>query len=298
MKVSVCIIAYNVESFIAEAVDGALAQQTDFDFEVVVGEDCSQDSTREILADYQRRFPDRIKIIFRKNRLGMVRNFAETVLACKGQYIAMLDGDDFWNSPHKLQKQADLLDANRHYSGCYHNVCILHEGPPRTTRLQHTGPQKPVLDLNDLAMGNPICSGSMVFRAALSKDFPDWYFTMPMQDWPLYVLNAHHGPVGYIHEMLSTYRIHSLGDWNRQDRVEILRRDICAAQKMNAGLNYSLDTPISRGIANSHYKIAKLLMGRNERKGAELHAREAMKHLRVFRLVKALGIYLQCRLFH
>jgi len=293
VKASVCIIAYNVEAFIAQALDTALAQQTNFDFEVVVGEDGSQDSTREIIAGYYGRYPNLIRPILREKRLGTVGNFAATVLACRGRYIAMLDGDDFWNSPRKLQIQADFLDAHPECSGCYHNAYILNEENPALSRLHHSRPQKPFLYLHDLVRGNPVCSGSMVFRAGLIKDFPGWYYGMHVQDWPLYVLNAHFGPVGYIDEVLSTYRIHRMGYWNRHDRVDVLNRDISAAQTMNAGLNYSLDRLIGKGIANSHYKIAKLLLALNDREGARMHSREALKQLAGLRYLKALKVYLQ-----
>jgi glycosyltransferase involved in cell wall biosynthesis len=297
VKVSVCIIAFNVEAFIAQAIEGALAQRTNFDFEVVIGEDCSQDSTKEIIADYHRRFPKLIRAIFRENRLGMVRNFAETVLACKGQYIAMLDGDDFWNSPDKLQKQADLLDDHPECSGCYHNVNLLNEDDPQGNRPKHSKGQKAFLGLHELAAGNPVCAGSMLFRAGLFNEFPGWYFKMPMQDWPLYVLNAHFGPVAYIDEILSTYRIHRNGDWSRQDRVDVLKRDISAAQTMNRGLNYSLDKQIGKAIANSQYKISKILLSQKDREGARSYSREAMKQLTGIRYLKALWVYLHSGCF-
>jgi hypothetical protein len=222
----------------------------------------------------------------------MARNFAETVLACEGRYIAMLDGDDFWNSPSKLQVQADFLDAHPECSGCYHNVYILNEDNPRASRLYHRRPQKPFIYLEDLAGGNPVCAGSMVFRSGLIGNFPEWYFKMPMHDWPLYVLNAHFGPAAYIDRVLSTYRIHRMGDWNKQDRVAILKRDISAAQTMNTGLNYSLDKPLARQIGNVHYKISKLLISRKDREGARTHAREAMKRLTGLAFLKSLRIYL------
>ena len=293
MKVSVCIIACNVEAFIAQALDGVMAQRTSFDFEVVIGEDCSRDSTREIITAYHRRYPNLIRPIYRENNLGMVRNFAETVLACRGRYIAMLDGDDFWNSPQKLQTQADFLDSHPECSGCYHNVRILNEIDPNLCRLHHSRARKALFFLQDLAAGNPVCAGSMVFRAGLIEAFPDWYFKMPMQDWPLYVLLAQFGPVGFIDEVLSTYRIHRKGDWNRQDRVEILKRDISAALTMNAGLDYSLDKWIGKGIANSHYKIAKLLLREGDREGARRHAREAMNQVAGILYLKALKVYTQ-----
>lgn len=167
MKLSVCIIVYNCEDFIAQTLDGVLAQRTNFDFEVVVGEDCSTDSSGRIIADYQKRYPNLIRPIFRDKNLGMVRNFAETVRACQGRYIAMLDGDDFWNSPLKLQKQADFLDSHPECSGCYHNVHVLDEATGRTRRY-HSRTPKPFLYLKDLVGANPICSGYAIMALGIS----------------------------------------------------------------------------------------------------------------------------------
>ena len=293
VKASVCIIAYNVEAFIAQALDTALAQRTNFAFEVVVGEDLSQDSTREIIADYHRRYPNLMRPIFREKNLGMVRNFAETVRACRGRYIAMLDGDDFWNSPLKLQKQVDFLDSHPECSGCYHNVNILYEADPGLTRRYYSRPPKPFLYLKDLVGANPICSGSMVFRAGLFKDFPEWYYTMLMQDWPLYLLNAQFGPAGYIDEVLSTYRIHPQSDWAKLDRIDTLERRIFAVQKMHAALNLSYDDIVQKEIANLQYKIAKQLFAQKDYEGARRHSRDAMRKLAGFRYLKALRVYLQ-----
>jgi hypothetical protein len=205
----------------------------------------------------------------------------------------MLDGDDFWNSPLKLQKQADFLDSHLECSGCYHNVNILYEANPGRTRRYYSRPPKPFLYLKDLVGANPICSGSMVFRAGLFKDFPEWYFTMSMQDWPLYVLNAHFGPAGYIDEVLSTYRVHPQSDWAKLDRIDTLKRRILAVQKMNAALNFSYDGIVQKEIANLQYKIGKQLLAQKDYEGARRHSRDAMRKLAGFRYLKALRVYLQ-----
>jgi len=294
VKLSVCIIVYNCEDFVSQTLDSVLTQKTDFDFEVVVGEDRSTDSSREIVADYQKRYPGLMRPIFREKNLGMVRNFAETVRACQGRYIAMVDGDDFWNSPLKLQRQADFLDAHPECSGSYHNVNVLNQATGRT-RPYYASPRKRFLYLKDLLKGNSVCAGSMVFRAGLFGDFPEWYYTLPMQDWPLYVLNAQFGPAGYIDEILSTYRVHERGDWPRSNRIEGFRRAIFAAHTMNAGLDFAYDSEIRKGIANLKYKIAKHLLAEKDYMGARSHSKEAMERLGLmqFRYYKALFVYLR-----
>ncbi len=107
IKVSVCMVTYNHARYIAQAVESVLAQRTDFPIEIVVGEDCSTDGTRGILVDLARRNSQTIRLRLAEYNQGGSSNFFGTLAACRGQYVAMLEGDDFWSSPDKLQKQVD-----------------------------------------------------------------------------------------------------------------------------------------------------------------------------------------------
>lgn len=122
--VSVFVITYNHEKFIAKAIDSALMQKCDFNFEIVIGEDCSTDRTKEIVINYQKKYPDIIKPIFNTINIGPSENAKNVLKACEGDYIAMLEGDDYWTDPFKLQKQVDFLESNREYSLCCHRYYI------------------------------------------------------------------------------------------------------------------------------------------------------------------------------
>lgn len=126
--VSVLMITYNHEKYIAQAIDSVLMQKTNFDYEIVIGEDCSTDKTREIVLEYKAKHPDKIKLLLQEKNLGMIQNFIDTLKACTGKYIALLEGDDYWTDPYKLQKQVDFLEANPEY-GLVHTGCIsnIHE---------------------------------------------------------------------------------------------------------------------------------------------------------------------------
>ena len=124
---SIASIAYNHEEFIVQAIDSWLMQKTKFDFEIVIGEDCSTDNTLQIIKEYQRKQPDLIKIITSGKNEGMHANFTRTLKACKGTYIALCEGDDYWTDSTKLQKQVDFLESNNDYSGIAHGVDILYE---------------------------------------------------------------------------------------------------------------------------------------------------------------------------
>src|SRR4051794_3890726 len=120
MKVSVCMITYNHERFIEQAVASALTQATSFEYEIVIGEDCSTDRTRNILIELQRANPDKIRLLLPEHNLGAQRNFVQTLDMCRGQYIAYLEGDDYWTSSAKLQQQVDFLDQHADFAICFH----------------------------------------------------------------------------------------------------------------------------------------------------------------------------------
>jgi glycosyltransferase involved in cell wall biosynthesis len=222
---SIVMIAYNMEQYIRQAIDSVLAQQVDFDYELVIGEDRSTDRTREIVLEYAARWPDRIRPILRDVNLGMNRNFKETLLQARGRFIALLDSDDYWTSSDKLQRQMEFLRSHPECSICFHNTLVLYEQgdqPTHPFHMEHPDQlisrpiPKPISTLADLAAGNFMQTGSVMFRAGLYGALPSWYLDMPTFDWPLHVLNAEHGAIGYIDEVLGTYRVHSAGFWSMQ----------------------------------------------------------------------------------
>lgn len=110
--VSVCMITYNHEPYIRKSIDCVLAQETKFPFELVIGEDCSTDGTREIVFDYQKKYPDIIRVVNSNKNVGAHNNNIRTRKACRGKYMAFCEGDDYWHHPRKLQKQVDYLESH------------------------------------------------------------------------------------------------------------------------------------------------------------------------------------------
>src|SRR5665647_3605762 len=109
-KVSVLMTTYNQDQYIRQGIESVLAQQASFAYELVIGEDCSTDGTRAICRAYQQQHPETIRLLAREKNLGAAENFLSALAECSGEYLAILDGDDFWPNPLKLQEQADCLD--------------------------------------------------------------------------------------------------------------------------------------------------------------------------------------------
>ena len=123
-KVSVLCATYNHEEYLRQTLDSFLNQKTDFPFEVLVNDDASTDSTGDIIREYAAKYPDVIRPFYQKENLYSRRiNLYDVVFfpACRGEYIAVCEGDDYWNDPEKLQLQVNWLDTHPEYSACVHN---------------------------------------------------------------------------------------------------------------------------------------------------------------------------------
>lgn len=116
IEVSVCIITYRHEKYIRQALDSVFMQKTNFDFEVIVGEDASPDNTRDILLEYKEKYGDKLVLVLHDENVGVSKNARSVYSKVRGKYIATVEGDDFWTDEDKLQKQYDLLDKNPQYS--------------------------------------------------------------------------------------------------------------------------------------------------------------------------------------
>ena len=120
--VSVCMITYNHEKYIRDAIEGVLIQKTNFPIELIIGEDCSTDNTRKIVKEYEAKYPEIIIAQYPEINRGMMNNFATVLQSVRGKYIALCEGDDYWIDPYKLQKQVDFLEENPDY-GLVHADC-------------------------------------------------------------------------------------------------------------------------------------------------------------------------------
>lgn len=213
---SVCIITYNQQDYIKQCIDGALMQNVDFDYEIVIGDDNSKDDTLKICQQFADSYPGKIRLIARPHNLGMIGNWVETIKACKGKYIAICEGDDYWTDSSKLQKQTDFLEANPDYAICFHRVYELEKDKAPELSNLNTSLSEETYTIEDLAKGNFIHTPSVVFRNGLVKEFPEWYKDAPIADYILHMLNAKEGKIKYLPESMAVYRSNA-GIWSTQN---------------------------------------------------------------------------------
>ena len=132
--VSVKMITYNHAPHIAKAIEGVLAQNVRFPIELVIGEDCSTDGTRDIVCAFQRKHPDVIRVISSETNVGMKKNGYRTLKACRGKYVAFCDGDDYWHHPGKLQQQAAYMERHPECGLTFSDYDVFHGASATVTR--------------------------------------------------------------------------------------------------------------------------------------------------------------------
>ena len=127
MKLSIIVAVYNHEKYIEKAIRSIMAQKTNFEYEVLIGEDCSTDNSKTILKTLEKECPSNFKFFYRKNNLGSEENFRDLYSRMIGKYFIVLEGDDYWIYDRKLQEQVDFLDHNSEYIACAHNVMVVNK---------------------------------------------------------------------------------------------------------------------------------------------------------------------------
>lgn len=237
-KVSVSLTTYNQERYVGIAIESVLAQVVDFPMELVIADDCSTDRTRGICREYQQKYPQRIRLIERETNLGAVPNYLETFQACAGDYVAFLEGDDFWTDPRKLQKQVEFLDTHPDFAICCHNVSVVDEhGGVKQDLLLHGVPE--VSTVEDLCRGHDyISTPSCMVRNHLLKEIPRWLYALEGCDWPLDILHAEKGKIRFFKEPMAAYRIHPAGIWSKYGDMEKLQISLKLCQTLDRELAY------------------------------------------------------------
>ena len=208
-QVSIFCLVYNHRDYIERAIESFLMQKTNFNFEIVIGEDYSTDGSREIVFGYAKKYPDLIRLITSDQNVGMKKNGHRTKMALKGKYMAMCEGDDYWTDPLKLQKQVDFLETNPDYSLCFHNAIVLQEDrTPKTLKYFCTSDQKDTTTTADVINKWYIPTASIVVRREYIENLPDWFKDVYNGDWGIQLIVSTKGKIKYINELMSIYRRH------------------------------------------------------------------------------------------
>jgi RimJ/RimL family protein N-acetyltransferase/glycosyltransferase involved in cell wall biosynthesis len=216
-RVSVFCMVYNHEKFLSQCLDGFLMQKCNFDFEIVVGEDCSTDKSREILLNYANKYPGKFKLILHDKNVGAIENQRIVFENCTGKYIAMCEGDDYWTDPLKLQKQVDFLGNNPDFSF----VC----GDAKTYD-QNSGEYQlnlptdsKIITKENFCYPYLIKTCTILFDSNIIKSIPfkrfNFFKDITLFSFLLKTGNGYYEPIP-----LGVYRIHEGGVWSMKSSQE------------------------------------------------------------------------------
>lgn len=235
--VSVTVGAYQHADYIRACLDGILMQKTDFPYEILIHDDASTDGTAQIIREYASKHPDLIFPIYQsENQFSKgVRGLLTFIFPqCRGKYIAICEGDDYWTDPLKLQQQVDFLEAHEEYAGCSHNTRIIYEDGGKDDAFTVTSTVKDSYTIDDITKGLIYFhTTSMLYRNIFKGKFPQQYLTDYMGDWFLLMAHADIGPIKYIDSVMSVYRIHSHGIWSKLSDIEQIERNLKAIIAFN-----------------------------------------------------------------
>ena len=217
--VSVCVTAYNHAPYIAQALESILAQRTSFGVEIVVGDDCSGDGTAEIVSHYVAQYPDRVRLITGERNVGMRANYRRVVEACRGEYVAMCDGDDFWCDEEKLQRQVEVLENDRGVGLCYSRSKRFYEG----TAEEWLYPRGEMYcDFRSLLFSNTVDNVSAIarrdlvlqyYREVRPEEHPEWL----TDDQPMWLWVAAKSKVVALERVTAVHRLLAESQSQSQD---------------------------------------------------------------------------------
>jgi len=208
-------LTYKHERFLAEAIEGVVAQQCDFPFELIIGEDCSPDRSREIALEYQRRYPHLIRTLTSDQNVGSQENARRCQHATRGNYIAICEGDDCWTDATKLARQVDVMHRHSDCSMVCHAAKLLDVSTGRFTEIQRWPFGSRQFSLSDLIFGDGgmVPTASILVKRAIVLDEPTWAVHAPVGDYALVIKAALAGKVIYLDRVMSIYRTNVPHSW-------------------------------------------------------------------------------------
>lgn len=215
--VSVLMITYNHEAFIREAIESVFMQEVDFPIELVIGEDCSTDRTRDLIVQVCAAAPIQVRMLTSERNVGMHENFRRTLGACRGEFVALLEGDDYWLLEEKLKLQVRALQRSDRLQMMFNRSRIEFVGDAHRALLpvnhQHlptfcsrTFEFKEILNKDFL-----IPTASVLFRRCAIGSIPSWVTRLPFVDEVVFLLASRRGTVVYDDTPVSVYRVHAGG---------------------------------------------------------------------------------------
>lgn len=245
VTLSVMIITYNHANYIEQSIESVLNQKTEYNVEIIVIEDCSTDGTQNIILEYQKKYPDKIKAYLNPVNIGTnsppaQKVFFEGFKKLKGDYIAILEGDDYWSSPDKVQKQISFLEANKDYVACSHNTVKIYQDQSKEPhRFLYWPGTKSTHTVHDfVAMTSFFHTSSIIYRNVLNGIPPKEFRSKWSCDIFNTIYHVQYGKLYYMDEDMSVYRQHKGGNYSNMSETRGRIFNINGLRRYNRWLKY------------------------------------------------------------
>lgn len=242
-KISVILVTYNHEEYIKEAIESVLSQDTIYEMELIIADDCSTDSTVEIIKSYEDKTNIKFKYLDNKVNLGITKNYQRAFESAKADYVAILEGDDYWTDDKKIQKHVDFLRNHKECSMSFNRYVVFNkEKGDFIIQPWPTNQKFEYITVKGLAVDNYIGNFSTcVYRKKCLDNLNPNLFNLKVYDWMINMCVAENGLIGYLGEVMSVYRQHSKGTWSSMDFIEQQKESIKYIDIYNEYLGFRYD---------------------------------------------------------
>lgn len=259
IKVTSFIVCYNQENTILQTLESVCGQIVNFDYEVIIGDDCSTDKTREICEEFIAQNQDKnIKIFPKQKNIGMIENYKRLIAAAQGEYIAGCAGDDYWCDDYKIQKQFDFLEKNPDYGMVHTNYKILRVASGSIQEHKGEYPSGDILE--NLFHGNFIIPVTAVYKRSLIIDLINEGILnrgFLMEDYPLWFYIAERQKIKHLEDITAVYRknVESLSYSQNPEKTIAFRLSIIDIQVFFAERNNFLPVIKARILKELKYLL-------------------------------------------
>lgn len=257
--VSISLVTYNQEAYIRQAIEGCLMQQVDFDYEILIHDDASSDSTPDIIVEYAQQHPDKIiPIIQSENQFskGTEINAKIVIPRARGKYISFLEGDDYWIDPLKLQKQVDFMETHPETAMCFTASKHIYSDKTKKPWIKRYRNHNSICSEKDVILigGRLVDMGAAVVKRSIFDDLPEWYSYAQIWDLSVPLLSLLHGEIYYLNEVTSVYRYNTPGSWtqNNVKNYDRRRNNLIKSVKLTESFDEATDRQYHRFIERKH----------------------------------------------
>lgn len=239
-KLSILIITYNHEKYIKRAIESVMIQKFFYDYEIIIADDCSQDNTIKIVNEYKNIFGDKIKVFTNLRNLGITKNYEQAFAKCNGDFIAVLEGDDYWISDMKLKLQMEFLINHPECSMVFNKIIAAFPNNLNIP-IQQFPDNVPYLlfSTSDLIKNNFIqnFSGCM-YRANAIRNINSSLYELLVYDWMINIVVSQYGLIGYIPKAMSVHPVLDSGAWSSKSEMQQLNIVLNCIDQYNSFLKY------------------------------------------------------------